>query len=200
MQRHLLITAVIASVASFSAPAALSQGLTTGPDPERQTGNDEQSAVERLFEDENERDMIPPSEFVEIASANHIAQVAAANAALEDGSRELHGYANEMSEGFAELNAELAVIANRYDLEMSDDPSLVDSIQNVLLEIREGESFDDAYISHQIDAHEEAIELYRDASRSANQDIATFASDKLPQLQGYLQMTNALHEQQVNDS
>ena len=154
MQRHLLITAVIASVASFSAPAALSQGLTTGPDPERQTGNDEQSAVERLFEDENERDMIPPSEFVEIASANHIAQVAAANAALEDGSRELHGYANEMSEGFAELNAELAVIAN----------------------------------------------LYRDASRSANQDIATFASDKLPQLQGYLQMTNALHEQQVNDS
>jgi putative membrane protein len=200
MQGHLLFTVLITAAASFTPSFAASQGLTTGPDPERQTGNDEQSAVERLFEDENESDMISVSEFVEVASASHIAQVAVANAALEDGSREIHGYANEMSEGFAEINAELAVIANQYDVEMSDDPTLLDSIQQVMLELREGESFDDAYISHQIDAQEEAIELYRDASRSDNQDIATFASETLPQLQGYLRMTNTLHAQQVNDS
>jgi len=200
MQRHLLSLAVIATVSSFTASFVSGQGLTTGPDPERQTGNDEQSALERLIADDNNSDMISPSKFVEAASASHIAQVAAANAALQDGSGEVRAYASEMSEGFAEINAELGAIADEYDLEMSDDPDLVDSIQTVLLEMRDGESFDAAYISHQIEAHEELIELYRDASRLNNDDLAAFADQKLPQLQGYLQMTDALHSQQVTDS
>ena len=198
MQRHLLSIAIIATVSSFTASFVSGQGLTTGPDPERQTGNDEQSALERLIADDN--GMISPSEFVEAASANHIAQVASANAALQDGSSEIRAYASEMSEGFAEINAELGAIADEYDLEMSDDPDLVDSIQTVLLEMREGESFDAAYISNQIDAHQEAIELYRDALRLSNDDLAAFANETLPQLQGYLQMTDALDAQQVTGS
>ncbi|MDH7944974.1 DUF4142 domain-containing protein [Pseudohongiella sp. SYSU M77423] len=63
---------------------------------------------------------ISPSEFVAAASASHIAQVAAANAALQDCSSEIRTYASEMSEGFAEINAELGAIADEYDLQMTD--------------------------------------------------------------------------------
>jgi len=71
----------------------------------------------------------------------------------------------------------------------------MDMAKAMMLSIRNDESFDDAYIENQINAHEETIELFERASHSDNDAIRAFAREKLPILREHLQMANELEEQ-----
>lgn len=164
-----------------------------GPSTTRETtGNTIHSDVSRMNE---ERSAIDAEDFIETASANGIAEINAAELALEDGTSQVHGFANTMIQDHSAANRELEQIARRHNLEVSDNATLMDRARAMMLSVRDGESFDEAYIENQINAHEESIELFERAAHSSNSDIQTFAAEKLPKLHEHLQMAQQLQRQ-----
>ena len=141
------------------------------------------------------RDPVDVEDFVETASAKGIAEIETARMALDEGTAQIHEFANRMIEDHTKANNELRDIARQQDLEVADDPTLMDMAKAMMLSIRNDESFDDAYIENQINAHEETIELFERASHSDNDAIRAFAREKLPILREHLQMANELEEQ-----
>jgi len=55
-----------------------------------------------------------------------------------------------------------------------------------------GAEFDKAYLEMMVKDHEEAVELFTDASDNKNQTIKTFAADNLPMLQMHLDKAKEL--------
>jgi|TARA_R110001599_G_scaffold54708_4_gene151930 putative membrane protein len=147
------------------------------------------------WEDDMTRDPVDVEDFVETASAKGIAEIETARMALDEGTAQIHEFANRMIEDHTKANNELRDIARQQDLEVADDPTLMDMAKAMMLSIRNDESFDDAYIENQINAHEETIELFERASHSDNDAIRAFAREKLPILREHLQMANELEEQ-----
>jgi len=147
------------------------------------------------WEDDMTRDPVDVEDFVETASAKGIAEIETARMALDEGTAQIHEFANRMIEDHTKANNELRDIARQQDLEVADDPTLMDMAKAMMLSIRNDESFDDAYIENQINDHEETIELFERASHSDNDAIRAFAREKLPILREHLQMANELEEQ-----
>lgn len=61
-----------------------------------------------------------------------------------------------------------------------------------ILQVREGESFDDAYANNQVEAHEQAIELYEKAAASEDAELSAWAKEVLPKLKHHLEMARDL--------
>ena len=158
------------------------------------TTNETNRNLERYNMDDN---AIEAEEFVETATAKGIAEVETARMALDEGSPALHGFANKMIEDHSAANDELRAIAQAEGLDVADDPTLMDRAKAMILSVRSGESFDEAYINNQINAHEETIELFERATRSDHPEIRTFAQNKLPVLQEHLRMVNDLKAQHM---
>ncbi len=158
------------------------------------TTNETNRNLERYNMDDN---AIEAEEFVETAAAKGIAEVETARMALDEGSPALHGFANKMIEDHSAANDELRAIAQAEGLEVADDPTLMDRAKAMILSVRSGESFDEAYINNQIEAHEETIELFERGARSDHPEVRTFAQNKLPVLQEHLRMANDLKAQHM---
>lgn len=150
------------------------------------------------LENDMNRDPIDVEDFVETASAKGIAEIETARMALDEGTQNIHEFANRMIQDHTKANKELKEIARQQDLEVSDDAKLMDKAKAMMLSIRDGESFDEAYIENQITAHEQTIELFERASHSDNSAIQAFAREKLATLREHLQMAKELEEQLVN--
>lgn len=149
----------------------------------------------RNLEDDMTRDPIDAEDFVETASAKGIAEIETARMALDEGTQNIHEFANRMIQDHTKANKELKEIAKQQDLEVADDPTLMDKAKAMMLSIRDDESFDEAYIENQINAHEQAIELFERASHSDNDAIKAFAREKLPTLREHMQMAKQLKDQ-----
>lgn len=149
----------------------------------------------RNLEDDMTRDPIDAEDFVETASAKGIAEIETARMALDEGTQNIHEFANRMIQDHTKANKELKEIAKQQDLEVADDATLMDKAKAMMLSIRDDESFDEAYIENQINAHEQAIELFERASHSDNDAIKAFAREKLPTLREHLQMAEQLKDQ-----
>lgn len=152
----------------------------------------------RDLEEDMNRDPIDAEDFVETASAKGMAEIETARMALDEGTQNVHDFANQMIQDHTKANQELKEIARQEDLDISDDPTLMDQAKAMMLSIRDGESFDEAYIKNQINAHEQTIELFERASHSDNSAIQAFTREKLPTLREHLQMAKELEEQLVN--
>lgn len=61
-----------------------------------------------------------------------------------------------------------------------------------VLKQRDGESFDEAYAKNQVNAHNDAIELFKKASMSADAELAAFAVATLPKLEHHLMKAKEL--------
>ena len=144
-------------------------------------------------------DPIDVDDFVEEASAKGIAEIEAAEAALENGTAEIQEFARQMITDHEAANNELAALARAENLEISDNAGLIDRAKTMMLQIRDGESFDEAYINNQITAHEDAIELFERASMSDNQAISSYASETLPTLRKHLEEARSLENSIANN-
>ena len=143
----------------------------------------------------NNRDSIDADDFVEEVSAKNMAEINSARLALEEGGAAVKAYANKIIEDHTEINSELRALSASANLEVSDEATLVDRAKTLMLSVRDGQNFDEAYAENQINAHENSIELYQRATGSDNPAIASYASAKLPILQEHLRMANALKAQ-----
>lgn len=135
-----------------------------------------------------------PQDFVDRASASGMAEIETARMALEQGtSAEVKNFAEKMIKDHTAANEDLKEIATRKQLELSDSPDAMNKAKAMILELREGENFDEAYARNQVNAHEQAVELYREAAEGVrDEDLQAYAKEKLSTLEEHLEMARRL--------
>ncbi len=132
--------------------------------------------------------------FVDEASAKGIAEIETAKMALDKGtSEDVKQFAQMMIDDHTKANQELAQLAQAKDLEMSDEATLMDKAKAMILKLRDGENFDEAYANNQVVAHEQTIEMYQDyVEGGENADLKQFAQKTLPKLEEHLKQAKDL--------
>ncbi len=132
--------------------------------------------------------------FVDEASAKGIAEIETAKMALDKGmSEDVKQFAQMMIDDHTKANQELAQLAQAKDLEMSDEATLMDKAKAMILKLRDGENFDEAYANNQVVAHEQTIEMYQDYMEGGeNADLKQFAQKTLPKLEEHLKQAKDL--------
>ncbi|MBA1272158.1 DUF4142 domain-containing protein [Stutzerimonas azotifigens] len=135
--------------------------------------------------------------FVDEASAKGMAEIETARLALEKGTAEdIRTFAQQMIDDHTKANQELAQLAGEKNLEMSDEATLMDKAKAMILQMRDGENFDQAYANNQVVAHEQTIELYRDYIQGGeNADLKRYAEQTLPTLEQHLEHARKLQAQ-----
>lgn len=134
-------------------------------------------------------------DFVNEASAKAIAEIEAAKVALETTqSEDIREFAQMMIDDHTKGREKLAELAaGDDDLELADDATLMDRAKVMILEMRDGESFDQAYANNQVNAHEETIELYRDYTQEGeHEQLREHAESELSTLEEHLEKAREL--------
>ncbi|MBK5355709.1 DUF4142 domain-containing protein [Pseudomonas sp. TH41] len=137
--------------------------------------------------------------FVDNAAAGGIAEIETSKLALEkSASADVKAFANMMITDHSKANDELAALAKKNDIKVPDDTTLVKQAKEKILDMR-GESFDAAYATNQVKAHEEAIELFKKEANTVTDDrvagataLKGFAQQMLPALEKHLDMAKKL--------
>lgn len=136
---------------------------------------------------------VDTDDFIEDAYAKGIAEIESGKIALQKATHtEVHAYAKKMIEDHANSNKELRSLASKKNVEVPDDAELVSQAKTYILKQRDGESFDAAYVNNQIESHKAAIELFKDASSSKDEDVRQLAATSLPTLERHLAEAQAL--------
>jgi putative membrane protein len=138
-------------------------------------------------------DKIDADDFVEEVSAQGIAEVESAKMAQQKStSMDIKAFAQTMITDHSAVNAQLAMIASQKKLEVSDEAEMANKAKKFVMEMRDGQSFDEAYANNQVKAHEDTIELFQRATISDDTEIAAFATKTLPKLQQHLKTAKEL--------
>lgn len=136
---------------------------------------------------------VDAEDFVEEASAKNISEIEAGKLALDKSTYPaVRTFAQKMINDHSANNTELRSLATRKKVELADDAALTSKAKAALLKQRDGESFDVAYANNQVSAHRDAIEFYKEAAKSKDADVRTFAVAALPKLQHHLEAAEAL--------
>ena len=134
-----------------------------------------------------------PAVFVDDASAKGMAEIQTSQLALEKSqSADIKSFAQTMIEDHTAANKKLASIANGLQVPMAKETELMDRAKKMMLEYREG-SFDKAYATNQVKAHEDTIELFNnELQTSQTPELTAFVKETLPKLQHHLEMAKQL--------
>jgi putative membrane protein len=134
-------------------------------------------------------------DFLEDATAKGIAEIEAGRQALENSENSrVQSFAQTMIDDHTRMNEELRAIAREKNLEVADDATLMDQGKVMIMQLRSGDGFDRHYMGNQVNAHEQTIELYENASQNlADQELREKASDSLPKLREHLAKAQELH-------
>lgn len=143
---------------------------------------------------------IETKEFFETASAKGMAEIETSKIALEKATNpEVRQFAERMIEEHKTSHQKLEQLAKQQGVKPSKEPKMMDKAKAQILEMRDGESFDEAYINNQVVAHEQTVELFERAAQSDDQSVRSFAQQSLPMLRDHLQEVKDLQEK-LSDS
>lgn len=133
-------------------------------------------------------------EFIDEASAKGLAEIETAKIALKKSeSQDVRKFAQMMIDDHTKANRKLKEIAQQKDLKVADEADLMNKAKAMILKLREGESFDEAYANNQVVAHEQTIELFRTYIREGeDQEVKAFAQETLPTLEMHLRDAQSL--------
>ncbi|GAB3389323.1 DUF4142 domain-containing protein [Azotobacter armeniacus] len=139
-------------------------------------------------------DTMDADDFVDEASAKGVAEIESGKLALEKStSADIKAFAQQMIEEHTATNRQLAQIATTKNLEVADEAELMSKAKRWILQLRDGESFDEAYANNQVASHENTIELFRDAAQKLEDpELKAFASKTLPKLEQHWEKAKQL--------
>jgi putative membrane protein len=84
-------------------------------------------------------------------------------------------------------NQKLKALADKKNIDVSDDAELLDKAKAMILELRSAKSFDQAYANNQVKAHEATIEIFEDEIKNGEDaELKAFATETLPKLKAHL--------------
>lgn len=127
-------------------------------------------------------------DFVEDASAKGVAEVEAGKLAQEKGTAaDVKTFADMMVKDHTAANQKLKALADKKNIDVSDDAELLDKAKAMILELRSAKSFDQAYANNQVKAHEATIEIFEDEIKNGEDaELKAFATETLPKLKAHL--------------
>ncbi len=130
---------------------------------------------------------VDTDDFIDEAYAKGLAEIESGKVAVQKSTfPAVQAYAKKMIEDHTAANKDLRSLAVEKNLKLDDDTAMMAKAKNYILKQREGESFDAAYVNNQIESHKAAIELYKDASSSKDEDVRQLAATSLPKLEQHL--------------
>ena len=134
------------------------------------------------------------TDFVDEASAKGVAEIETAKIALEKGTAaDVKEFAQMMIDDHTAANQKLQALAQGKKWEVASEADLMSKAKAMILKLRDGESFDQAYANNQVVAHEQTIELFRkQAQEGQDSDLKAFANETLPKLEQHLQHAKEL--------
>jgi len=156
------------------------------------TGSGGSADTKGTFNDTGDEMGVGVEKFFSQASAQNMAVIDAAKLALKQGTPEVKSYAQTMLDAHRDNNDQLKALAAGMQIETEQDPQLSAQAEQLLLKLRDGKDFDQAYLQNQIVAHQQAIALYNRAAQIANEQIVSFAEATLPDLQAHLEQAQSL--------
>ncbi len=128
--------------------------------------------------------------FVETAAETGTAEVLAADLAIKKtANEEVKAFAIAMQADHTKANEALDQIAVTKNIALPTDRTHHDNKMLDKLSKLEGVEFDKAYINDQVNAHEDAVNLFqKEADKGEDNDVKAFAAATLPTLQHHLEM------------
>ncbi|MCI0457492.1 MAG: DUF4142 domain-containing protein [Gemmataceae bacterium] len=133
------------------------------------------------------RKPLPAEQFVAKALAAGIAEVKLSESAAKNAANaDVRRFAQKLVEDHKKCNSELLEIAK--DMKLAVVSGLDKTFQERINQITslEGAKFDRAYMKHQVEAHEQAIQLFEAQAKDTNNRLKTFAEKALPTLRAHL--------------
>ena len=135
-----------------------------------------------------------PADFINDASAKGMADIEASRLAHgKTESKEVKDYTIVVINDRTTANQHLAKLAKRLDLPIAPREEIADKAKELIPEVKDGATFDQAYAASQVKATEEAIQqIEQEAQTTDVPEIKAFADETLPKLQNHLQMARSL--------
>lgn len=127
------------------------------------------------------------------AMSKGVAEIQNAKFALEkSNSTNIKVFAQRMIDDHTALNQQLIDIAHSHNIPIPDIEQYPDIAKPYLIAFNSDDSFDEDYVNHQLNSHQDMIELFRKFGRSNDAGIREFLSRILDQLGHHLQMAQDL--------
>jgi putative membrane protein len=119
-----------------------------------------------------------------IAAGNDYEIALSRQAVGQASNAQVRSYAETIVRDHERMNRELTALAARRGVMLPTTPRHYEDVTE--LSKHTGEDYDEAYVEDMIDAHEDAIDLLEKMARAKDPDLAAFAVQHLPALQGHL--------------
>jgi len=128
-------------------------------------------------------------QFITSAGVDSMAEIRLAEMAEEKASSDaVHDFAVAMIHDHEKAKEKLAQLARERDIELPEQLSPEAKALEERLGKLKGQEFDDAYMDAMVEEHVEAIELFRQASRSGDGEVERYAKEMLPVLEKHLKL------------
>ena len=191
------LTLALTSTTPAFADDNMSNAQPMGADRRSTTVTGDRTVQDRQTMGEHQQELdedITPEDFVERASELGFAEIETANIALENSeSEDVRQFAKKMIEDHKTANKELSRLASQAGLETANEADLMNKAKGMVLKMRDGVSFDQAYANNQVMAHEMTIQLFKSAATYVdNRELQQFASKTLPKLKQHLEEAKKL--------
>jgi putative membrane protein len=151
-------------------------------------------------EDDEENPRAPVSdqdrEFAIQATYSNLAEIAMGQLALTETEDELvRQFAQMMVTEHTQVQDQLRYLAESYELEIPDTLNIEQQALHEELEQLEGYTFDSAYISSQVTAHQQAQQIFqKQIDQGENPEVVKLASSTLPHINAHLTQAMELKE------
>ncbi|MGB7389023.1 DUF4142 domain-containing protein [Pseudomonas neustonica] len=162
------------------------------------TGSGGSADTKGTFSDSGTQMGVGVETFFDTASAQSLAEIQSAQMAVEKGSPDVQQYAQQVMNEHQQLTTQLNEMGTAMEVSTADDPAIISQANQWLINLRDDQEFDKAYLDNQIVALQQSIELYSRAAQVQNADIVGFAEKTLPELKHQLKQAQALSNR-LND-
>jgi len=135
-------------------------------------------------------------DFVDAATEAGIAEVVTGNLALEKSQNaEIKTFAQQMVTDHEKTTAELKALLSSGKVQGNPVATLTEDFKEEIDELAklDGDEFSEEYIDDQVEAHEDAVDLFkRYAEEGENAEVKAWAAKTLPALEHHYQMAQDL--------
>ncbi|MDR6759507.1 putative membrane protein [Mycoplana sp. BE70] len=134
-------------------------------------------------------------DFVKEASMSDVFEITSSQLAIERADAATKSFAQQMVQDHQKTTNELKQLVNAGKVEATPADTMSDAQQSTLKKLQglQGDGFTKQYQEDQVDAHEDAVDLFkRYAEGGENPDLKAWASNTLPALQHHLELAQGL--------
>jgi len=136
----------------------------------------------------------PDEAFFKKAASNGMAEVQTGeDAQMHGSSQAVKDFGAMMVKDHTAANSKLQAIAMQKGVKLPDEPGLKNKAMKKKMDMTSGGSFDKDYVSGQIKAHKDTIDLLnKEISSGKDADAKAFATETLPKVQMHLDKINQI--------